>query len=521
MKKYLSNIKSYIVFSLILYILEVLVTSIILVLPGYLMDHYADGGNIVQKLIACYIGMFIIYLIISYFSNRIADYRRIKFEKDIKKDFFNAVIERKYKEYHEYDIGEYLSMQANDISEMCQNYLSPLLSIFRSVIMIVVFGVSLIYFVDVSIALVILVLSGIVVFIPELTAKKLSDKNGIYLKSIGRYTSQIKLFFESHDILDQKSMKKIENIHEEELEAVLSNNMKFRRLNSAAMVINGGAVEFVSVVAFITIAILLSFGRITIGMATIAFMYSTKFTEPMYELNVNIGRIKSVNEIQNKLCRIINHEMINKEEAVSSVKNIEIHDVRKKFQNVEITIPDMKFCYPNKYLICGDNGVGKSVLFRMIMGFYKPDQGQIFYDKKANIDISMLISYAPQQPVIFDTDYKNNITLFGTYDDSKLSLYESFFPEEMIRRIKKTFHNQNLSGGEKQVIALLRALCSNKPILLLDEPFSAMNQEAIDKFMRKLDSIDSMVLIIAHNINEYMQMFEETYSISSEKIKLI
>lgn len=519
MQKYLSKIKRYIIISLICYSLETLVTSIILFLPGYLVDHYLEGVTTIRFLIACYVLLFSLYLLIAYSSNRISDYRRIKFEKYIKKDFFDSVIERNYQDYYQYDVGEYLSMQANDITEMCQNYLSPLLSVYRSIIMIIVFGISLVLFVNVSIALVIILCSVLAVFIPELTASKLSKRNGIYLKKIGRYTSSIKTYFEAHDILDKRSIKTIEAIHEEELDSILSDNMRFRKLNSFAMVLNGGAVEFVSVISFIIVAVLLHLGKITVGMTTAAFLYSTKFTDPICQLNVNIGKIKSVREIQDKLNSIIQAKSHSLLRCPTSIEKIEVQNVTKKFKQVQIEIPDMQFVYPNKYLIIGDNGAGKSVLFRMLMGFYKPDSGIIQYDELSEIDVSLLNTYVPQQPVIFEASYHDNVTLYGTYDDRRLLKYESYFPPELIERIKINITSKNLSGGEKQVIGLLRALCSEKPVLLLDEPFSAMNQATIEKFLSNINKINCMFIVIAHNVNEYSDWFEYVYTVHGKNNK--
>ena len=66
-----------------------------------------------------------------------------------------------------------------------------------------------------------------------------------------------------------------------------------------------------------------------------------------------------------------------------------------------------------------------------------------------------------------------------------------------------------MSGGEKQVIALLRALCSEKDMILLDEPFSAMNRVTIDEFMKHLAQIDKTLVIIAHNAENYSDQFDE------------
>lgn len=149
MKKYLAKIKLHIAISMVLYIIEVFITSVILLLPGFLIDYYKEGKKYIVELVMLYVLAFSIYLFTCYFSNRIADYRRIKFEKSIKKDFFDFIIEKPYSDFYRYDVGEYLSIQANDITEMCQCYLSPLLSVFRSILMIVAFGISLIVFVDI------------------------------------------------------------------------------------------------------------------------------------------------------------------------------------------------------------------------------------------------------------------------------------------------------------------------------------------------------------------------------------
>lgn len=515
-KKYLKEIKGYIVVSLLLYTLEIITTSIMLFLPGYLVDNYDKGMGAINNLIVYYIVLFIIYLTICYFSNRMADYRRIAFERSIKKDFFNAVIGKNYEEYYEYDIGNYISMQANDITEMCQNYLSPMLSIFRSLIMIIAFGSALIYFVDFKIALTILAFSIIVVFVPNLTSKKLSRRRGEYLRSIGGYTSKVKLFLEGYDIFDSESSKKISDIHYGELNSVLSKNMNFRKLNSLAMIINGGSVELVSIVAFSVIAILLFSDEITSGMATTAFMYSTRFIDPMSELNLNIGRIKSIEEIKQKLNKIIKDNKTHNMGKVSSIKTISINNIKKNFGKTKIQIPTMSFEYPNKYLIVGDNGSGKSVLFKMIMGFYRPDKGEVLINGKREIGANSAINYVPQKPIIFDASYEDNITMYGTYKKDKLSYYESFFPISMINKIKENIERKNLSGGEKQVITILRALCSEKEVLLLDEPFAAMHKEVIDKFISNLNELDRLIIIIAHNIDEHMDKFSEVYTISSK-----
>ncbi|SJZ55708.1 ATP-binding cassette domain-containing protein [Anaerorhabdus furcosa] len=524
MAKYLKEIRVYIAFSLLFYILETLVASAMLLMPGYLIDNYKKGFNIIAGLITTYVVLYLVNLLVCYISNRLADYRRIKFEKNLKSDFFNAVLNKDYDNFSKYDVGEYISMQANDISELCQNYLSPYISIYRSLIMIIVFGIALIVFVDFRIAFVILASSLIAGLSPKITSKNLSSRNHHYLASVGVYTEAISKFFDTKLMLDKRSMKAISEVHEKNLDNVLDKNMHFRKLNSLSFVINGGAVDLVMVISFITVTLLLVNNDITIGMATTTFLYSTKFIEPLYELNLNIGRVKSVEKIREKLMLIINEKNSSFEhEKISSADTITIKNAKKRVHNFTISYPDFTFAKGNSYLIAGDNGTGKSVLTKIMMNFITLDKGCIEYDKKniEKLEVSNLVSYSPQTSVILSGDYYDNVSLYGSYSLDNLEQYEKMFPIEVIEKIKNQENLKNLSGGEKQIISLLRVFCSEKKWLLLDEPFSAMNERIVRYFLERFAINEKTFIIVAHNYSEYVNYFDHVYKIDSKAEKLI
>jgi ABC-type multidrug transport system fused ATPase/permease subunit len=95
------------------------------------------------------------YLLLSYLSNRISDYRRIKFERKLREDFFAKSISAPWEQFSKYKTGEYISMLSNDMNELVQNYLSPLMAVFTNLVTIVVYGASMVLFVDPLIAVVI------------------------------------------------------------------------------------------------------------------------------------------------------------------------------------------------------------------------------------------------------------------------------------------------------------------------------------------------------------------------------
>lgn len=519
MKKYLYQIKGIIFLSVFLFVVETFITSTLLYLPGKMIDSYALKSVDVYKLIFIYIALFSLYLFCCYISNRLADHRRIRFEKNIKKDFFESVLKRNFKDFKSYDVGEYISMQSNDISEMCQNYLSPVVSLFRSGIMILVFGASLLFIVDPSITLIILFCSVITVFSPLITSEKLAIKNHTYLEWMGKYVTKTTSFFEAYPIFDKKSKEKLTLENEKELDEVYIKCMEFRKINTLAYVINGGSVELVSVVTFIMVAYLLFSGKITVGIATTAFMYSTKFTEPIYELNLNIGKIKSVKKIQKKLMNILDYQTTSNKKVIGTINHIELENVSKKFKMNRVILPNMKLEKGKKYMIIGANGNGKSVMLKLLMNHYEPDSGTITYDgeKVYNLDLDKTIGYLPQNAFVFNTDYINNVTLYGAYSVQNLEQYESYFPKELIEKLKKQTSLVNLSGGEKQIVAIIRCMCMEKQLLLWDEPFSAMNNDCINYFMEHINLMPQLIVIVAHNLNDYCDVFSKVYEIESEK----
>ena len=139
MKKYVYKLKGLLFISVIFSVINAVINAAMLLFPGLLIDNYKKGLPYIQKMLFIYALIFIGYMINAYFYNRAADYRRILFEKAIKKDFFTSAIEQNYKSFHSWDVGEYISLQTNDIAEMCMNYMNPLFFILDSMVMIIIY----------------------------------------------------------------------------------------------------------------------------------------------------------------------------------------------------------------------------------------------------------------------------------------------------------------------------------------------------------------------------------------------
>lgn len=170
----------------------------------------------------------------------------------------------------------------------------------------------------------------------------------------------------------------------------------------------------------------------------------------------------------------------------------------------------------DKVAIVGKIGSGKTTLEKLIMGFYSPQSGSILFDgiNAQQIDPADLrghIGYVSQDIYLFSGTILENIMLGGG----------SFSPKEIEQAIVLSGtlafiqnHPQGvnmqvgeggrfLSGGQKQSIAIARAILHNPPILILDEPTSMMDQQSELNFLVHFKKFidDKTVLFITHNPN--------------------
>ena len=136
--------------------------------------------------------------------------------------------------------------------------------------------------------------------------------------------------------------------------------------------------------------------------------------------------------------------------------------------------------------LLGPNGVGKSTIFNIIIGLLKPNYGSVFIEKK-NVTQDPIfyrtknykIGYVPQYGGYFhDLTLRENLEAISEIvidnkklRDEKINLLISKFELEPLQNIKADF----LSGGQKKRLVISLALLSNPKILLLDEPFAALD----------------------------------------------
>lgn len=150
--------------------------------------------------------------------------------------------------------------------------------------------------------------------------------------------------------------------------------------------------------------------------------------------------------------------------------------------------------------LIGRNGVGKTTLLQTIMGFLKPKKGSIFFQEneitgnKAHILAKMRISYVPQGKTIFphmSVEEHIDIGAWTLRDikekKSALEKVYNLFPRLGERKSQKA---GSLSGGERQMLSIARALMLHPILLLLDEPSFGLSPKLVDIVFEGINEIN-------------------------------
>ena len=162
--------------------------------------------------------------------------------------------------------------------------------------------------------------------------------------------------------------------------------------------------------------------------------------------------------------------------------------------------------------ITGKNGSGKSTLIELICGFLKPQKGNIFLDgQPLKHNLYPIISYVTQKPFFFNSSIQENITFCKSkkeirFNDYKFALSlsgtKNFINQKKGRDEFVILDNaKNLSGGQRQKIAIARALYKNSDIIILDEATNALDKKSETELFSNIKNmnLNKVFLIISHS----------------------
>ena len=199
---------------------------------------------------------------------------------------------------------------------------------------------------------------------------------------------------------------------------------------------------------------------------------------------------------------------------------LELRHVSKSFGNKQV-LQEISLHVANGEFVSviGPSGSGKSTMFRLIGGLLEPDAGEIYLSGENITNKRGFISYMPQQASLFPWRTIIENVLVGQELQGKKD-YER--AEAMLERagLGDVIHAypHELSGGMKQRVAFIRALLRPQSLMLLDEPFSALDEFTRTDMQKWLLSIweddEQSILFITHNIDEALFLSDKIIILS-------
>jgi ABC-type nitrate/sulfonate/bicarbonate transport system ATPase subunit len=174
--------------------------------------------------------------------------------------------------------------------------------------------------------------------------------------------------------------------------------------------------------------------------------------------------------------------------------------------------------------LLGPSGAGKTTLFNVLSGVDKPDAGKVFLAGEDITGVSGRVSYMLQKDLLLEyrTVVDNVILPLLIRGEKKREAREyaaSFFPHFGLSGYEKKYPRQ-LSGGMRQRAALLRTFMMKNPVILLDEPFSALDaitRRQMQEWYRGIaEEMSFSTLFITHDVEEALLLSDSVYILTGK-----
>ncbi|MEO8358015.1 MAG: ATP-binding cassette domain-containing protein [Chloroflexota bacterium] len=190
----------------------------------------------------------------------------------------------------------------------------------------------------------------------------------------------------------------------------------------------------------------------------------------------------------------------------------------KRNERIVLDVPHLSIARAETLAVIGPNGAGKSTFLLALGRLLKPSRGDIVYDGKSlkhwdELEYRRKISFVFQAPLLMDMTVEQNVALGlkfrGAPRDEMHERAGKWMKQLGVAALAKRRAGE-LSGGEAQRVSLARAFVLDPELLLLDEPFSALDPPTRVKLMEDLSALlkedHRTAVFVTHNLNEAARM---------------
>ncbi len=519
-----------IIFVLVQIVSSCVVAGVALLLSALLntVSEVIISGDIARLL--QFIGLCCIYAIATGIIFTLLGYVRARLVCDsvikMRNSAVKAYLSRKNTEDMNENSAEFLSLLSQNMDTIEKDWLNGLLDAFASCCEIIIASLLLLY-INPIVAVISILVMAIPTIIPGVFSKKLAQSQEEIVKNTVSYNGQIRDISLGFDVI--KSFHKESNFTDRHLLAAQGLEGKKAHLSEITALMSG-LVTTISVSSqFIIMGITGIFavqGLVSLGSVVAVTQLSGQVITPASTFASLLGKVKAAYPVLKIVMRDDEETSLDDKARYRDIKHeIELKNVTYRYPGSISGVSNISahFEVGKKYAIIGKSGSGKSTLLKLISGQIKPQGGNILIDGLKNISCNPAVIH--QNVYLFDDTLKNNITFGSSYKDEQIDeVIKKSGLSEVVAALPKGLdtlveeNGKRFSGGERQRIAIARALLYGKKLLLVDEATSALDARMASEVENNLLSLSGVTMIeITHHLNiaqqsKYDAVFEMTPS---------
>ena len=485
-------------------------------LPLYLRQLVS--GNIFKDLVVFGVVLFFATLVcclLKYVKDILSQKFSLKINENLKTKLFKNIFQLEYSSYNSYEKAEIIQ-RMNEDADTFSNFFKDQFSLIIDVISLIIFILRQSICMNTYLAYYILgtmiLLSLFSLWYYQKLNKQI-EENIVKKKALLKYTLDNVKRFKMVKLLNRQGKEIGE--YKEKNASYTDSNIKLINLIIFYEIISDHITYLKNPIAYLIGGISIIQGIMTLGELTAYLNFTSKLFNCFLSLGVNLESISNFNIITKKLNNLYNLQKEEKDNREYDLNGDIIYSNVSLIIEKETILKDINFriCKGEKIAIIGDNGSGKSILIKSLLGFYEYE-GNIYFNNhnvsrinKANIRkyVELLVG----ESFLFSGTIANNIRLNYKQDSNKLKRILKIC--EILEEIKglkngiQTRIGENgikLSGGQRQRVALARGLYQDKNILLLDEGLNKLDNTTRKKVLENLyqENKEKTIIYASHNM---------------------
>ena len=526
MKQIISKFRAFLVFSAVAYTVCALLETVCALILGNVVDDAVNGNmNALIGHTLAMIGIVLVSLLFYWIAIRLRRTYVMMSIASIKNSVMSSVYNRGFLAFQDNPDSYYINLLSNDVDVLEADYLHP-----RPVLLFYiaqfVFSIVALLIISWKATLCFILLFLIPLIIPQLFSKILTKRSQRVSEENEQFTFVLKEQIQGMaEIVENLSVL---SFMKRFVDANNRQQMAKKRSGTAQTFVNeiSAACGLISQLGCMAIGgALVIGGDMSAGELIASIQLLNSVFGPINGISQIVAQKQSAKPIMEKIASELQTERASASSAGVNSCDITYNNLRIWYKEEKPVISDFScnFQQGKTYAVIGESGKGKTTIFKCLLKRHSQYEGDILIGGQdiraiSAEDIYGLIGYVPQNAYIFNDTIEKNVTMYGEYSKEDIAnilkqVNLSHLSQEHCSALGDS--GEEISGGEKQRIALARAMIRKPQVLVFDEPTTALDPDMRDSINELIFSLEGYTrIVITHDRRpEYLKCFDEVISL--------